>query len=232
MHLLSDKEKMTEEGVNGATGDVASSLDRIERKLDAMTGSVNDLSAKLTGIDNHLITVETQLGQLDDLVADQVKTEIGSVTKPMLEDIQLLERKVDDVKQQLHDIKESIGQDDDNKCAVIVCNFPSIGDDADLTGDILAMFGDVIKLDVGVTRCVRFKSYSDKLGPVYVVLCNETDKVTVLENKSKLSKHQTTKKIRIEKFMSKQEVLARDNWSMIIEVLGEKGKHLRVAGTG
>ena len=93
-------------------------------------------------------------------------------------------------------------------------------------------FGDSLKIDVGVTHRKRFKSYSDRAGRVYVVMCNEEDKVKVLDNKSELSKTDSTKKICIEIFMAKQEVLTRDNWSMLIDALGDKGKHLHVVGTG
>ena len=114
---------MKEEGGDAAIDDVAVSLARIESKLNAMLGLIDNLNAKMTRIDTRLNAVEYQLGHLDDLIADKVR-EISTAMNPMREDIHLLERKADDMKQQMGDIKSSIGQDDDNKCAVIRTQFP------------------------------------------------------------------------------------------------------------
>ena len=78
----------------------------------------------------------------------------------------------------------------------------------------------------------RYDTYSDRTAPVKVVMANCNDRAMVLSNKQKLADYKDMEKVRIEKFLTKSDALARDNWSTILNALGEAGKHLRVAGTG
>ena len=63
-------------------------------------------------------------------------------------------------------------------------------------------------------------------------LKSKDDVALVMTNKSKLMEYDNLDKVHIEAFMSKADVITRDNWNTIIRLMGNAGKGVRVAGTG
>ena len=139
---------------------------------------------------------------------------------------------MDDIRAQLSDIKSGENQHPDSNTSVIIRNLPIVDDDNKLTHEVLLLFGDTLKIDVGVVSAERFKTYSDRISPVKVVLANSADRAQVMKNKYKLGKSDQTKKVRIEHLMTKADVINRNNWSTILNRLGDAGKDLRVVGSG
>ena len=221
-------DKKTRDAIGDA---VARGLHGIETRLDSMNEKVAGLCSSMGSIEQRLSTLEGQLQGVDNLVEAAVEKEVKSATRGLQDDVSTLEMKVDRVQEQLAEIKVTNTNKDIDESSVIIHNL-AVEDENKLIDEVKDIFTSVLEISVHVNTVDRFKTYSKNPGPIRVQLASKEEVVTVMKNKNKLMEYQNLDKVHIEAFMTKADMITRDNWNTVIHLLGNAGKGVRVTGTG
>ena len=221
-------DKKTRDAIGEA---VAKGLLGVEAKLETMTQKVDGLCTSMGTIETRLSTLESQLQGVNDLVETAVAKEVSTATSGIRDDITTLELKMGSVQQQLADIKDT-DVNKEKECTSVIIRNLALEDDNKLLEEVKDIFISVLEISVHIVSADRYKTHSKKSGPIKVQLTSRDEVTLVMSNKSKLMDYENLDKVHIEAFMTKAEVITRDNWNTVIRLLGNAGKGVRVAGTG
>ena len=177
------------------------------------------------------MALETTVNDLDDKITSRVKAEVKSSTWALREDMDVLERKVDDIKVNLRDAEESYIQANVDNRSLIIKNM-TVENEEELLQCVFELIMDMLGVSVTIEEAFRFKAYGKRVTPIKVTLRTLEEKVEVLRNKWKLSELDAYKNIRIEACASRSDVTNKQNWNLLLSACGDIGKVLRVSGNG
>ena len=200
---------------------VREAMGSLEGKVDNILAEITGIRNSVNGVEQQLSTLEVTVNDLDSTILTWVTEEVGRSMQVMCQDIDILQRKLDDTLARLDRIKDMENSKELDERSVVIRNMV-IEEGQDILAEVADLFINVLEVCVVVVEAIQFKTYSDKPGPIKVILGSVDNRIDILRAKLKVQDFENCEDIRIEGCSTKAEVINKQNWNLLLFTLGDK----------